>query len=155
MRDGAQQERFAAKMRRHMTRAERHLWRHLRGFRCYPQRVLCGYIVDFAFPKGRLAVEVDGSSHNGKESYDSERDAVLALAGWRVIRFSNTSVLTEVEAVVGAIRKALALPPLRRIKADAEKPRPRIGDAVQFGCAVRKWKRLHPPVPAVGRLVKR
>lgn len=139
-----------------MTPAERRLWARLRllpGCKC--QFVLGSYIVDFAFEGRRLAVEVDGSSHVGKEGYDSGRDAVLERAGWRVVRFSNESVLTEVDAVIGAIEKALTLKRLRVLNADAIRPRARIGDAVQFGCAVRKWKRLHPPVPAVGRLVKK
>ena len=156
MRDESQLKRFAARMRKQMTPAERHLWKRLSAIsKCYAQMVVGSYIVDFAIPRRRLAIEVDGSAHAGKEGYDSERDAILARAGWRVVRFSNESVLAEVDAVVSAVQRALGLMPLPVIDESATQPRPRVGDAVQFGCAVRKWKRLHPPVPAVGRLVKK
>jgi very-short-patch-repair endonuclease len=150
-------ERYADRMRERMTPPEALLWSYLRReFRhCRPQKVLGSYIVDFAFPSKRLAVEVDGSAHDGREAYDAERDAVLARYGWRVVRFSNQSVMVEAAAVVDAIGKALDLPRLPRLSDEAERPTARVGDAVQFGCAVRKWKRLNPPVAAVGRLVRK
>jgi very-short-patch-repair endonuclease len=153
----AAKERLADRMRERMTPPEALLWSYLRReFRhCRPQKVLGSYIVDFAFPGRRLAVEVDGSAHTGREAYDSERDAALARYGWRVLRFTNQSVMVEAPAVVDAIRRALALPRLPRLSDEAERPSLRVGDAVQFGCAVRKWKRLHPPVEAIGRLVRK
>lgn len=142
-------------MRAKMTPAERLLWARVEGLRgCRPQKVLCGYIADFAFPSARLVVEVDGPSHIGREAYDRERDAAMWAVGWRVLRFTNDEVRADINRVMGAIREALTRRRLPRQAPKAKAAIPRIGDAVQFGCAVRKWKRQHPPVAPKARLVK-
>ena len=48
-------------------------------------------IVDFAIPRAKLVIELDGSIHNQIEvaERDSERDKALAEAGWSVIRLKN------------------------------------------------------------------
>ena len=55
-------------------------------------------------------VEVDGSQHLGLEhrQNDGERDAYLISAGLQVLRFSNTQVLQEIDAVVDAILETLS-----------------------------------------------
>lgn len=147
---------FANRLRQNMTAAESHLWARLSQMPGWvAQRVLGSYIVDFAHCGRRLAIEVDGTAHVGREAYDSERDAVLARGGWRVVRFSNESVLAEREAVIAAINRALSLRMLPCYGDGLERQLPRIGDAVRFGCAVRRWKRLHPPVEVSARLVRK
>ncbi len=49
------------------------------------------YKVDFAWPEHRVALEVDGSSHNatGRREQDRKKDEMLALRGWSVLRISN------------------------------------------------------------------
>jgi len=44
------------------------------------------YFGDFVFRSIRLVVEIDGSSHIGKEDYDFRRDQFLRSRGWRVER---------------------------------------------------------------------
>lgn len=61
--------------------------------RYYRQVKIIGYIVDFYFPEARLAVEIDGDSHIGKEQYDKERQQHLEEYGIKVIRFQNEEVL--------------------------------------------------------------
>ncbi len=80
--------------------------------------------MDFYAPKSSLVVEVDGSQHLGLEhrQNDGERNAYLISAGLQVLRFSNTQVLQEIDAVVDAILQALVEwrggnppnPPLRK-----------------------------------------
>jgi len=99
-----------------MTDAERALWSRLRSrqpasHRFRRQHVIHPYIVDFVCLDRRLVVEVDGAGHVEHGSYDARRDAFLRQEGFRVLRFSNRDVLTDVEGVVTAIMGALALPP--------------------------------------------
>jgi very-short-patch-repair endonuclease len=55
------------------------------------------FIVDFAFPKSKLVVEVDGDSHRGKKQIqiDYKRDSYLSLNGWKVIRVTNKDFLDD------------------------------------------------------------
>jgi hypothetical protein len=52
-------------------------------------------IVDFFAPEPRLAVEVDGAAHVGRERRDRERDAYLARYGVRVLRVKAWHVERE------------------------------------------------------------
>ncbi|MFI0804964.1 Protein of unknown function [Amycolatopsis lurida] len=47
------------------------------------------YVLDMAWPSRRIALEYDGfASHEGRQDYDSERDARMAGRGWITIRVS-------------------------------------------------------------------
>jgi very-short-patch-repair endonuclease len=62
--------------------------------------------VDILFPEARLVVEVDGDDHRTPEKYaaDRRRDAALLTCGYRVVRFINADVLTDVSAVLAIMR---------------------------------------------------
>ncbi len=99
---------FAEGLKLRMTRAERMLSASLEKYRkhkCYfrCQQVVCGYIADFLFPKSRLIVELDGSFHDGRESYDERRDSVLQAAGYTVIRFKNEEIYRDCDRITGEI----------------------------------------------------
>lgn len=66
--------------------------------------------VDFAWPEHRLVVEVDGSGHlrPGDIRIDGERDRVLGIAGWRVVRVPAGRVWNDMSGVIRGIRGALA-----------------------------------------------
>jgi very-short-patch-repair endonuclease len=102
---------IARAMRQTMTPAERLLWSHLRrrllGFKFRRQVPIGQLIVDFACMSHRIVIEVDGCQHLG-DPQDRERDRWLAARGFRVLRFQNREVLTEVESVLVRIRRALA-----------------------------------------------
>jgi Protein of unknown function (DUF559) len=69
-----------------------------------------GIEVDFVWGRLRLIVEVDGYRyHRSPSSFedDRERDVVLTLAGWTVLRFTWAQVTTRPEWVAGAISKRL------------------------------------------------
>lgn len=56
------------------------------------QRVIGNYIVDFYVKSLGLVIEIDGSSHIGKEEYDARREAYLIELGLLVYRISDTQV---------------------------------------------------------------
>ena len=98
----------AEKMRHEMTPAESRLWQALKsnrlnGLHFRRQQVLAGFIVDFYCHAARLAVEVDGSVHNGRETEDEARDQVLGGSGIVVIRFSNNRILYDQRRVLAEI----------------------------------------------------
>ncbi len=91
-----------------MTLAEARLWQRLRGNRLAGlhirrQQVIDGFIADFYCHAAAVVVEVDGSSHEGRQAYDAERDDVFAARGLFTLRFSNDDVLRDVAAVVRRI----------------------------------------------------
>jgi very-short-patch-repair endonuclease len=53
------------------------------------------YIVDFLIPERRLVIELDGSSHKGKEDYDNRRTKYLENLGLNIIRFPNHIVFSK------------------------------------------------------------
>lgn len=90
----------ARRLRLADTNAEAHLWRALQnrrlgGWKWRRQVPIGPYIADFLCVQGRLIVELDGGQHADKEAYDARRTAYLARRGLRVLRFWNSSVLTN------------------------------------------------------------
>jgi very-short-patch-repair endonuclease len=89
------------------TDAERKLWSKLRlkqllGYQFYRQRVIGNYIVDFCSPKLKLIIEVDGSQHYTDKGIrtDLTRDRYLGYFGFKVLRFNDYEILTNIEGVV-------------------------------------------------------
>jgi very-short-patch-repair endonuclease len=54
-----------------------------------------------------LVVELDGAQHTKQEDYDSERERFLAAKGYRVSRFWNIDVLTNMEGVIRTLLRDL------------------------------------------------
>lgn len=107
--------RRARELRVRPTDAERRLWHALRdrgvdGHKFRRQRVIGDYIVDFVCLDGWLVVEVDGNHHAEQTAYDAARDRWLSGQGFRVLRFSDRDVLTELDAVLAVIWDALEDP---------------------------------------------
>lgn len=105
----------ARAMRAQPTPAEAKLWHILRGKRVEGARftrqaIIGNYIVDFAAPSSNLAIEVDGDTHGSQVEYDAARTMFLERQGYRVIRFTNSDVLGNVEGVLAIIAGALASP---------------------------------------------
>lgn len=68
------------------------------------------YIADIAEPTLKIAIEIDGRSHQsaqGKQR-DMEKEACLQALGWHVLRFSNTHVLSALNDVVATILHVVA-----------------------------------------------
>ncbi len=71
---------------------------------------LLGFEVDAHWPAARVVVELDGGTGHGiRRSHDDDRrrDAVLAAAGIRVLRFTWWDVTSDGHRVVAALRAAL------------------------------------------------
>jgi len=103
----------ARRLRREMTDAERKLWYAVRAQRLYGmtfrRQVPIGrFIVDFFCPAHRLIIELDGGQHGADEAlgYDTQRSAWLAANGYRVLRFWNRELLTNIDGVLTAILEA-------------------------------------------------
>jgi very-short-patch-repair endonuclease len=100
----------AREFRRAMTPAEVRLWKYLRGNRMHGlqfrrQQIIDGFIVDFYCHSVGLIVEVDGPIHASPDSYDVERDRILAGRNLHVMRFSNNAVLNNTQAVLTHISR--------------------------------------------------
>ena len=107
---------YAKQLRTNQTPLEQKLWYHLRAKRFgsakFRRQVVIGsYIVDFACRIPRmLVVEVDGDTHAAQEGYDKRRTAFLESRGYRVLRFTNHDVGTNLEGVLTMIAEALGSP---------------------------------------------
>jgi leucyl-tRNA synthetase len=68
------------------------------------------YKVDIADPARRLAIEIDGATHNRKKwrYLDRRKTEVLNALGWSVLRFSNQRVDSDLEGVLREIREFTA-----------------------------------------------
>ena len=71
------------------------------------QSVQYGYILDFYCPKLRLAIEVDGGSHNNRQGYDWERDSHLQARGIQVLRTSNSQVFNNPQDLVNSLNRII------------------------------------------------
>jgi very-short-patch-repair endonuclease len=109
---------FARELRSKQTEAEKALWARLKskqldGAKFRRQQVIGRYIVDFANLESKVVIELDGGHHNEDKSvvYDEERAAWLSGEGYRVLRFWNNEVLTNIDGVLEKIREAMTPSP--------------------------------------------
>jgi len=98
-------------LRQNATNVERRLWYRLRarsinGFKFVRQEPIGPYVVDFICRERRLIVELDGGQHADNIS-DKKRDKWLVDHGYRVVRFWNTDVLTNMNGVLETILSTL------------------------------------------------
>jgi very-short-patch-repair endonuclease len=101
-------------LRKENTPAEQALWEALRDrglhdLKFRRQAVIeKRYIVDFYCHASRLIVEVDGGIHHHSDvrAADKERQEFLEMSGYRVIRFSNEQVESDLEIVLAQIATA-------------------------------------------------
>jgi very-short-patch-repair endonuclease len=83
-----------------MTDAERKLWFALRdrrfaGFKFRRQVPIDRFVADFVCFEARVVIEVDGGQHGG------------AATGFRVMRFWNNEVLSNLEGVLTVLSAEL------------------------------------------------
>ena len=121
----------ARKLRKEMSVPEVILWRELRrrpgGLKFRRQHPAGPYILDFACLGTRLAIEVDGSSHDFRNHHDEVRDEWLANQGFLTMRIAAKDVLQDLDAVMRGIlaRCETAAQPLHQPSAG---PPPRAGE---------------------------
>ncbi|MCD6594217.1 DUF559 domain-containing protein [bacterium] len=96
-----------------MTRAEKNLWERLRdrqfmGHKFRRQHPIAKrFIVDFYCAKAKLAIELDGAIHIGREEMDKDRETYIKAHGIRIIRFKNNEVEKGINSVLERISKEL------------------------------------------------
>jgi len=110
---------YAKKMRNQPTEAEAALWnvlscKNLDGYKFRRQHIIGNYITDFICLKTNLIIEIDGLIHQLPENKESDRERTswLENEGYRVIRFKNQEVLSNLESVLSKIKESLETPPL-------------------------------------------
>lgn len=101
---------IAKNLRRRPTDAEKLLWKHLRskqlkGLKFRRQHPIGKYVVDFACLDKQVVIELDGGQHAADENKDRERDKWLEGEGYKVLRFWNTDILTNLGGVLEVIMK--------------------------------------------------
>jgi very-short-patch-repair endonuclease len=65
------------------------------------------YVVDFACPGRKLAIELDGGQHAIQQEADAARTREIVRRGYRVIRFWNNDVMDNLAGVLQAIQQEL------------------------------------------------
>ncbi len=104
----------AKELRHNETEAEQVVWSWLRakklnGVKFRRQEPVGIYIVDFVCFEKKLIIEIDGGQHNTAENKASDevRTQWLESQGFRVIRFWNNEVSSNLDGVITKIAKAL------------------------------------------------
>lgn len=103
-------------LRRRSTEAERLLWqavrnRQLLGYKFRRQHSVGPYVLDFYCPELKLAIEVDGISHDTPEAreYDKTRQAIIETYGIRFLRIRDEEVKANpnraLETIAEFVRK--------------------------------------------------
>lgn len=97
-------------LRNKSTKAEVLLWKYLKrkqilGITFYRQRPLGNYIVDFYSSNLKLAIEIDGESHELKDNYDEKRQEDLYRLGINILRFNNEQVKKDINGTILVIKK--------------------------------------------------
>jgi len=58
-------------------------------------------------PRKKVIIELDGSQHLEQDEYDLERTAYFESKGYRVLRFGNDAVLSDLDSVLNAVLQIL------------------------------------------------
>lgn len=105
----------ARTLRREETDAERKLWQRLRPNALRELNSVASFRLaissfDFCCRNRKLVIELDGGRHGEPAGIanDARRTAWLESRGYRVMRFWNNEVLTNIDGVVEMILEALA-----------------------------------------------
>ena len=104
-------------LRRNMPEAEIILWSKLKGKQVTPtcrgkfrrQYSVGSYVIDFYYPKLKLAIEVDGMSHfqPGSKERDKERQKYIETYGIKFLRYINTDIYENLERVIEQIGETI------------------------------------------------
>ncbi|MDO8594480.1 MAG: DUF559 domain-containing protein [bacterium] len=105
---------YAQNLRKAGNLTEVILWQELKskklGVRFVRQRPIGNYIVDFYCYAFRLAIEIDGSTHDMKLEKDAEREKDMKMHGVRFLRFTDNEVRYNLAGVVTMIQECVRNP---------------------------------------------
>jgi very-short-patch-repair endonuclease len=95
---------------------ERIIWKEIRnkqlGIRFRRQYGIATFVVDFYCPKLRIAIEIDGPTHDIKG--DLVRQKQIESLGITFLRFTNQDVINSRDEVMNEIVRLIKSSPLRR-----------------------------------------
>ncbi len=135
----------ARELRRNANNAEKRLWYFLRGgqmagFKFRRQHAIGDYIGDFVCLRARLVVELDGETHadDERQRTDAIRTETLQRAGYRVRRFWNDEVFTNIEGVKEEIWNALNIPIPTPPRGEGQGEGRKAETAVERYCAISR-----------------
>jgi very-short-patch-repair endonuclease len=95
-------------LRENMTYYEKLLWERLKnkqicGVRFRRQHPIDFFIADFYCHEARIVVEIDGEIHEQQKEYDDGRSAEMERYHIKVIRFTNSEIVNNMEEVIKVI----------------------------------------------------
>ena len=104
--------RRARRLRHDASDVENRLWFRLRsrqvaGAKFRRQEPIGPYFVDFCCVEAKLVIELDGGQHAERRSQDEMRSEFLRRAGYRILRFWNSDVVENLDAVLERIAAAV------------------------------------------------
>jgi very-short-patch-repair endonuclease len=113
-------------MRTEATEPEQRIWLALRAKRFGEvkfrrQKVIGPYIADFASRDPMLVVEIDGDTHADRMRQDAERTTYLEAQGYKVIRFTNMDVMTNIDGVLETLGQYLPTAPFPTLSPEGER----------------------------------
>ena len=105
---------YAQKLRRDMTKEERHLWYDFLKqlpVTVHRQKIFGNYIADFYIAAAKLVIELDGSQHYEETNRQKDvlRDAYFQSIGCKVLRYSNEEINQRFAGVCEDILKHMAI----------------------------------------------
>jgi very-short-patch-repair endonuclease len=104
----------AKQLRQRSTPAEEALWKRLRdrkflGLKFRRQVPIGPYVADFYCHERKLVLELDGEIHEEErqKAHDGNRDANLAVLGYKILRFTNDELENDLDAVLEKARQQI------------------------------------------------
>src|SRR5690606_22792828 len=102
---------LARQLRNNSTKSEIILWKELKGkfdskYDFHRQKPLDNYIADFFCRELALVIEIDGETHNWKETQqkDFEKECRFNELGLNILRFSGSDIFNNLEGTLNTIK---------------------------------------------------
>ncbi len=97
-------------LRKNSTPGEIEIWKAIKnkqllGYKFRRQHPIHRFIVDFYCKELRLAIEIDGRSHDYKIEYDKQCQEIIEQLGVSFLRFSESDARYYTESVVMEIER--------------------------------------------------
>jgi type I restriction enzyme, R subunit len=109
---------LARELRKSQTTAEKIFWdtvkkRRFLDLKFRRQHQVGFYIVDFYCSEYNIVIELDGGIHDkpANKKNDAERDLSLKLQGYKVFRFRNERIISELNSVLQELAEYIHLHP--------------------------------------------
>jgi very-short-patch-repair endonuclease len=104
------------KLRQNQTNAEELVWRYLRdrqmlGYKFRRQYSVNHFVIDFYCPELKLAVEIDGASHNNPEQQkkDISRQKYVEAFNIKIVRIKDKELLENPNKAFNKLEAAIKL----------------------------------------------